>query len=403
MRRLMLPLILGLAVACMAVPASARSVAACDIDVVPAATLLLPYFEANLAGPEDTILSIRNAFSRPIRANVVVWTDRGVPVLAFPVVLKGFGSYDFSFRDILVNGIIPANDPGTFADCRNLLPVPPLTPTLLQHFRNVLTGNPSVLFDNLCAGRKLATRPNVAHGYATVDVVSKCTLQFPGSGGYFKDGGAGIATDDNYLWGQSILYDPVASIVHAEPVVHLEAFKNKKDFPKDTYTFYGRLIGWNGSDDREPLSTNFMAGFALGGFYGGTELLVWRDPRSLRKPFPCAVPPEDLDQFSIKAFSDDAVVRSVSGNPFPAATQRVRLGTDVPMPPDVGDFGWLFLNLSHKQGAGPPGAGDTAQAWVIGLTNSSAPPILTGSYEATRLDSACNGKSKAKYRFPKVP
>src|SRR4029077_9531384 len=69
-------------------PALAKT---CTMDVVPAATLLLPYFEVDLNSPtaRTTLMSINNASDRAVLAHVVLWTDLGVPTLAFDIYLTG--------------------------------------------------------------------------------------------------------------------------------------------------------------------------------------------------------------------------------------------------------------------------------------------------------------------------
>ena len=59
----------------------------CRIGNQPAATLLIPYFEVDLGKPggATTLLSVNNASAKPAIARVVLWTDWGVPTLAFDV------------------------------------------------------------------------------------------------------------------------------------------------------------------------------------------------------------------------------------------------------------------------------------------------------------------------------
>ena len=79
------------------------------IDDVPAATLLLPYFEVDLDDPNGitTLFSINNASATAVLAHVVVWSDLSVPVLDFNVYLTGYDVQTINLRDILVNGILP--------------------------------------------------------------------------------------------------------------------------------------------------------------------------------------------------------------------------------------------------------------------------------------------------------
>ncbi|HEY0781016.1 MAG TPA: hypothetical protein VGE98_01065, partial [Thermoanaerobaculia bacterium] len=64
----------------------------CRVSDQPAATLLLPYFEVDLDAPNGatTIVSINNASPKSELARVVLWTDWGIPTLAFDVYLTGY-------------------------------------------------------------------------------------------------------------------------------------------------------------------------------------------------------------------------------------------------------------------------------------------------------------------------
>ncbi|MBV8200992.1 MAG: hypothetical protein JOZ15_10265, partial [Acidobacteria bacterium] len=57
----------------------------CTIDAVPAATLLLPYFEVDLNNPNGltTLFSVNNASATAVLVHVVIWSDLSVPVLDF--------------------------------------------------------------------------------------------------------------------------------------------------------------------------------------------------------------------------------------------------------------------------------------------------------------------------------
>src|SRR4028119_2495923 len=67
------------------------------IDAVPAATLLLPYFECDLddnLAPADggvtTLFSINNASATAVLAHVTLWTDESIPTLDFDIYLTGY-------------------------------------------------------------------------------------------------------------------------------------------------------------------------------------------------------------------------------------------------------------------------------------------------------------------------
>src|SRR4029077_842888 len=91
----------------------------CTGDDVPAATLLLPYFEVDGTNPNGvtTLFSINNASATAILAHVTVWTDLSYPVLDFNVYLTGYDVQSINLRDILLNGVLPqtasaGQDPG---------------------------------------------------------------------------------------------------------------------------------------------------------------------------------------------------------------------------------------------------------------------------------------------------
>src|SRR5499426_2625771 len=81
----------------------------CTIDDVPAATLLLPYFEVSPCSDPNgvtTLFSVNNASATAILAHVVVWGDLSVPVLDFNIYLTGYDVQTINMRDIL-NGTLP--------------------------------------------------------------------------------------------------------------------------------------------------------------------------------------------------------------------------------------------------------------------------------------------------------
>src|SRR6476659_2952750 len=99
----------------VALPAAAEI---CTIDDVPAATLLLPYFEVDLNSQNgvQTLFSINNASASAAVAHVTVWTDWSIPTLDFDVYLTGCDVQTINVRD-LFNGFVPITadagaDPG---------------------------------------------------------------------------------------------------------------------------------------------------------------------------------------------------------------------------------------------------------------------------------------------------
>ena len=401
----------------LAVPASA---AICNIDVAPAATLLLPYFEVDLNNPNGltTLFSVNNSAAVAVLAHVTIWSDLSVPVLAFNVYLTGYDVQTINLRDIVVNGVLPqtasaGQDPNDtispkgaksqdvdFASCDGQLPPPPLPASFIQHLELSLTGVASPLFNNLCAGRNLGD--NVARGYITVDTVNNCTLRDASNPAYF----ASDISFQNVLWGDYIYVNTTQNFANGGALVHIEASTTD---PATTtagrYTFYGRYVGWNASDHREPLATNFGGRYATGGtFDGGTSFVVWRDPKANQLPFACPAgqsnPPwYPLLQEGIDVFDEQEHVAVPIGFPFPppppgldlipfpAATQRATIdGAAFPVP---FEFGWIFLDLNTTVTGNPNPSFDpvASQAWLIYEMDSNG--HFSVGFEGLRLDSAC--------------
>jgi hypothetical protein len=427
-----LSLVLLCLVSILLLPASAHA-AICAADDVPAATLLLPYFEVDLDDPNgsNTLFTINNASATAVLAHVVVWSDLSVPVLDFNVYLTGYDVQSVNLRDLVVNGLLPrtapagqdageaepnpAPTPGAvsnqgafsqdldFPSCAGQLPLPPLPPVFTAHLQNALTGQ----FSNVlgaCAGLDYDDR--FARGYVTVDAVNNCTLRFPGDAGYFVAGGAGDATNQNVLWGDYFYVNPGQNFAQGESLVHIEAdAANPETSVPGEYTFYGRYVAWTAADNREPLPTNFIVRFVSGGaFTGGTELTVWRDSKVAQGAFKCGTLPTwfGLGQEQIVVFDEEEnlveeVPPVVSPRPVPneslpffSEARKVNMDSDeffdLPL-----EFGWIYLNLNTTvaaAGSNPPEDPSAAQAWVSTLM--SAEGRFSVGFDAIHLDSACD-------------
>ncbi len=402
--------ILIAAVLCVAAPALADK---CSLDHAPAATLLLPYFEVDLDHPGGltTLFSVNNASATAVLANVVVWTDLGVPTLNFSVYLTGYDVQSFNLRD-LFNGALPhtataGQDPRdtlspkgifsqdiNYASCTGLLPLPSaLPPAFLAHLRAAHTGKSSAVLGG-CAGRDLGD--NLARGYVTVDTVNQCTLRTPNfPSGYF--GPNGVATDQNVLWGDFIYVDPANDYADGENLVRIEAFPGA--FKPGDATFYGRYVNGSGIDDREPLATTWASRYAISGtFSGGTDLIVWRESGRTVQPFPCGTLPPGFPLLigGESVFDEQEQSTSVptfpcgpgfcpTGPPldvFPAEAGRVHVGS--PALPTPFNFGWFYFNLSPPVNAVVP----FVQSWMG--TVMKAQGKFSAGFSATPLDSACN-------------
>jgi hypothetical protein len=404
----------------------------CTIDDVPAATLLLPYFEVDLSSPggPTTLFDVTNASAAAQLVHVVVWSDLSVPVLDFDIYLTGFDVVSINLRDVL-NGILPRTAPRSldagdafspspplgatqaappwdtdFPNCAGRLPFPPvaLNAAQIAHLQASLTGQPSALFGGACAG--LDYGDDIARGYVTVDDANECSLEFPGDPGYFAPGGTGIAGNDNVLWGNYYYVDSDNNFAQGETLVHVEADAGI-DFGSVNTTFYGRYV-LAGEDNREPLPTTWAARY-IGGvaFDGGTDLIVWREGGTPTPDgFSCAVGAPawfPLNQTQVVAFDEEEngeeicipggdIVSPPTGEAqtcFPAEAQRVPVNdvTLVPGADSMGvtaENGWIYLNLNWQASIADL---EPKQSWVT--TVMDAEGRYSVAMDAIQLDSAC--------------
>lgn len=382
----------------------------CVTDDVPAATLLLPYFEVDLHQPagRTTLFSVGNAGALPALAHVVLWTDLAVPTLAFDVYLTGYDLQSFNLRDLLAGNLPQTADAprdpadtispqGTFSadaafpGCAGALPPPPLPADLREQLRRAHQGLSLPLTANRCAGRALGD--GVARGYVTVDVVRRCSSLTPADAGYF--GPDGVAADDNVLWGDFYYVDPLQDAAQGENLVRIESFPGR--FQAGSRTFYARYVQGSGSDGREPLPTNWsVRTITGGGFTGGTDVIAWRDPGVAGGTVPCGTQPSWyrlyqeaflFDEEENVETPDQFPVCCVPATffPFPSAAGRARVaGTGAAdLLPTPFPFGWAFLRFTEASAAPPM----TAQAWVGSVVSASG--IYGVGYAATHWDNGC--------------
>jgi hypothetical protein len=417
------------------------------IDDVPAATLLLPYFEVDLDRPDGltTLLSINNASAAAAVAHITLWTDESIPTLDFDVYLTGYDVQTINVRDIF-NGDLPRTAdagsdladtispkgslsqdisfPGSTGPCAQpYLLNGALSATLIEHLRKSHTGQFSPLYGG-CSGANYGD--NIARGYITVDSVVSCNLSFPSDAGYFTT----LADNRNVLWGDFAYVLPGEDSAVGETLVHIEACSTPSvgngaglcpfSFAAGDYTFYARYNAVAGQDQREPLATTFATRYVQGGaFSGGTDLIVWRDsktrPVGVNGTHACAggaVSWFPLSQTEVLAFDEEEQPTSLcllgdnvspptggAQTCFPLETQKVslaggsRVGSDLVLP---ASFGWMFLDLNHTLALGDPFP-NLAQAWVVVLMHGRRGAEKAGGsygvgFNAVRIKCACPKK-----------
>ena len=417
-------------IGCLAL-AGAASAEIGTIDDVPAATLLLPYFEVDLDNPQGvtTLFSINNASASAAVAHVTVWTDLSVPVLDFDVYLTGFDVQTMNMRDVL-NGILPVTaDAGSDDAADSISPQGPLSqdinfpgtsgPCITPSYSPLSAGfvdghlQPALLgeFSSEVGCVGVDYGDNIARGYVTVDSVTTCNLQFPSTPGYFT----GVADFRNIFWGDYFYVDPANNFAQGETLVHIEACVPGNGyigyvgngagycpFGVGDFTFYARYVSDTGVDQREGLASEFAVRYITGGLFdGGTDYIVWRDSRSsdiIGGACPAdrnaLFPWYPLNQELVVAFDEEenneelCFLESDVSPPtgglqtcFPIETGRYNVSNSaVPGSQSLApsfDFGWMFVDLDLS-------AAQPSQAWVTAVM--SAEGRFSVGFDAIQLD-----------------
>ena len=379
------------------------------IDDVPAATLLLPYFEVDIANQNgiNTLFSINNAAPIALLAHVTIWSDQSVPVLNFDVYLTGYDIQTISLREVLQNGNLPQtasagqDTPGgtispqgpasqdlNFASCNGTLPYgnPALNAAFRAHLQAVLQGKPSPSFGT-CYGSK--RNDNILRGYVTVDTVRECNVFFPSQ---LASGYDSVLTDQNALWGDYTYVNSAQNFATGHALVHIESDPNS--LTSGFHTFYGRYAGGTAIDGREALPTTMLARYLNPNplFTGGTDFIIWREggDQTSATSYACTRqgPAQwyPLTSTQIVIFDETEQIVTDGNIVIPNEAQRVDVATTFISP---FNFGWIFLNLQLNGGVMPllPAYGDRyAQMWLT--TEQTANGRFSAGYEAIQRDNA---------------
>ncbi len=349
------------------------------IDNVPAATLLLPYFEVGLGTTSGltTLFSVNNASAAPTVAHVTIWSEFTVPIIDFDIYLTGYDVQTVNLADLILNGVLPRTGPsntvsnngafsnphstfgGTCSAVAGAIPnYNPISASFRQLIQESLSGQPLSVGPQAGRCASLPGNTTIARGYVTIDNASECSQLFPGDPGYFVDGGLGVANDDNVLWGDYFIVNSTQNFAQGFTLVHVEADITLTCPVVDVtpQTFYCRYA--LGADDREALGSKYAVRFLNGGaFTGGTDVLSYRDPGSAGATRICSSAGASLfSQAAIVVFDEQenpitVTLGGASGEPLPSAQRpfpfeanRSEVGVDLSV--DVYTFGWLWLNLN---------------------------------------------------------
>jgi hypothetical protein len=300
----------------------------CARDIVPAASLLVPYIvvDADASGNPNpagytTLTVVTNVSSTKQLIHVTVWNAVSSAVVDFDEVLSGYDVWSINWRDVVTGDFenfdtssSPSFWTGTVGDAPS--PFGPTTNNLPTTFVNVndpqdtdyptpamtncgmpwgnLSQYKGIIVSKLQApltawttqdtncdntaeitgwGGWLSTVTNAPlFFYATIDTVNACNALFPSSSDYWN---GGYNTRNNVLTGYDYYLNFTSNYSESLPTVNLEAYAG--------YTgvgFYTKARVTSGTtftqDDREPLGTAYAFNYfnSLG---VTTNVDVWKN------------------------------------------------------------------------------------------------------------------------------
>jgi hypothetical protein len=277
-----------LAIAALFAIAGSASAITCTIDQRPAATLLVPYFEATFnpdgtplgagANARDTLVTICNASSAPMIAHVNVFSERTELVLDFNIALTGFDCQSMSMARVL-SGFLPSTPITTShvaatADAcqRNssalagvgagryirIRPVDTATPldnslatTLYPQpawpggssFAQGVLDSLDETDDSIACGGVDGTIENPIRGYVTIDHANYCNLSNPSDPLYYSRDAIGM---ENNLFGEVIFTSGSGIPTMGGSTVNIEAdpsLAGDETSSPRVRTFYARYVG----------------------------------------------------------------------------------------------------------------------------------------------------------------
>ena len=435
---LMVLLVAGAAVAQNATyplgsPATTRNDDSCDIGTAPAATLLLPYFEVDIASPiataQTTLWTITNTSAIPQIAHVTVWSDWSYTVLDFNIFLTGYDVQAINMYDIIQRGVIApergtsnANTPGT-RSLSNLTGNPNFLSSAasncsaaslpVQVPTNILPDVQSGLTNgtySLCGSSRIGGTHTNAIGYVTVDVAATCSFTLPTESTYYQT----EILFDNVFIGDYQQVNPNAATgnyAQGNPMVHIRAVPEGGAVGSNPgtnlpYTFYDRYTptGADRIDRRQPLPSVFAARYIQGGTSGFlTDFKLWREGvtgaaaacseyvgnsrlgvtetvRFDERENPTTTnPTQIISPFNPGTFVTPEATRIASSNSqFPPLTSG-----------DVA--GWMYMNLNNGAGLGTSNPYSTVRAsqnWAI--VSMFAEGRYSVDFDAAWLGNGCS-------------
>ncbi|HVE70558.1 MAG TPA: hypothetical protein VNI54_04250 [Thermoanaerobaculia bacterium] len=341
----------------------------CDIGVLPAATLLLPFFEVDLNDPlgpvgETTLFTVVNVTNFEQIAHVTLWTDRGFPVFGFPVYLTGYDAQSINLYDVFVRGVIAPDsattstrhgnysDRSTTINTAGCTRIPPMDLATFARLRRAFTEG---VIEGECS--TVGGRHARATGYATIDVVRSCDATLPSEAAYWT----GKIGYDNVLTGDYQQVTSRENFAQGGPLVHIRAVPEGGTFEQRRInrtkydagfqrTFYARYQSkeFPGADGRQPLPSRFAARWINGSTLKfQTNLKIWREGNAGPQAR-CSEYARDgaVETTDIVMFDENENATAIRDSALPLASMTsVSNPRFYPQAANGATSGWMYLNL----------------------------------------------------------
>jgi hypothetical protein len=394
--------------------ATANNDDSCDIALLPAATLLLPYFEVDLDDPlgETTLFTVTNVSPGDQIARVTLWTDWAYPVITFNVYLTGYDVQAINLYDLLARGVIAsAEGTGTrvtargdhstrnaeidLSACRNL--PGSLDPVQVTSLKQAFTLGRVPAAGNTSACDTVGNIHDNATGYATIDVVRSCSNNIPTDPWWTED-----LRYDNVLIGDYQQVNRIDALAQGSPMVHIRAIPEGGTSLTPSplqRTFYSRYQGGGVGDRRQPLPATFAARWIQGGSSSfETSYKIWREGKTDLGGTTCAnwwrnhrfyTEVVRFDEAE-NAVGDVPICRtggclpSFGDTSLPATSLTEVNNAVFPSLTNGATSGWMYLNLDDGESADSV----SSSSWVI--VSMRAQGRFSVEMDAAALGNGCS-------------
>jgi hypothetical protein len=393
-------------------PSTTNNNDSCDIALLPAATLLLPYFEVDLTSQfgETAIFTVTNVSPEEQIAHVTLWTNRAYPVIDFNIYLTGYDVQSVDLRDVLMGRLAPPRGaglpyPGELSRSNRALDTAAcdelpsqLSPAAVQrmHLAFMTGGVPATGDTPACSGVSTPLHKVELAGYATIDVVGSCTTLLPTATAYYTD----AIRYDNVLVGEYQQVNRGMGAAEGGPLVHIRAIRGADGRTNLADTFYARFQSAAAPklDARQPLPSTFAARWADGGTGSfETTFKIWRQGLT-GAGVPCdkyrCNAKLKITEFVTFDDEENGVGSAPESGPICAPPIELHVITSAAFRVSSDDYdifpqldngalsGWIYMNLT------PEDEQAARQAWVV--TTMRAQGRFSVDSDALALGNGCS-------------